>query len=246
MRSILVIQHVASEGLGLIEQQLESAGFSARYVKVFAHDKIPIIVPHGVSGVIVLGGPMGVYEDDKYPFIKDEIKLLESAIKGAVPVLGVCLGSQLLAKAGGARVYKGKTKEIGWYKIKLTDAGASDRLFMGLPEELTVFQWHGDTFDVPAGGVNLASSDAFDNQAIRVGVNAYGLQFHLEVTPRMITDWISVNASELNALKGKIDPTAILNETPKYINTLNKHANAAIARFLRVVKAGDKHCAVCC
>ncbi|MBI5887563.1 MAG: gamma-glutamyl-gamma-aminobutyrate hydrolase family protein [Deltaproteobacteria bacterium] len=242
MSKVLVIQHVACEGLGIIEPELKKYGLKADFLKVFKNASLPRRIPQGYGALIVLGGPMGVYEDGVYPFIKDELNLLESALKTDLPILGVCLGSQMLAKAAGADVYKGKAKEIGWYKAELAGEGMKDRLFLGMPEEFTVFQWHGDTFDLPKGAVNLASSKLFKNQAIRVGRNAYGLQFHLEVTEKMIGEWIEVNAGELKSLKGFIDPDEILKETPKRIDALKRHGAAVISRFLRAVATG---CEVC-
>lgn len=236
MSTILVIQHVESEGLGIMDKEIERLGFSPYHVRIYKNAKVPHKAPAQAKGVIILGGPMGVYEDAVYPFIKDELRLIESALKGDLPVLGVCLGSQLLAKAAGARVYKGRTKEIGWHPVRLTGEGSSDALFLGMPEEINVFQWHGDTFDVPDNAVNLATSKLFENQAIRVGKNAYGLQFHLEVTGRMIADWIRVNSAELKPLKGTIDPEAILKETPKEIPGLQRHGRVVVARFLRLLK----------
>ncbi len=233
MRKCLVIQHVKCEGLGIIAPLMFSAGIAPEFVRVYKGDKVPREIST-YSALIVLGGPMGVYEEDVYPFIKDELKLIESALKDSTPTLGVCLGSQLLAKAAGARVYKGKKKEIGWYDVALTKEGLSDGLLLGLPNTMRVFQWHGDTFDVPVGAVNLASSADFPNQLIKVGRAAYGVQFHLEVTEAMIKDWIEVNSGELKSLKGEIDPEGILKETPGHIVGLHRHGAAFAKRFLRL------------
>jgi GMP synthase-like glutamine amidotransferase len=229
----LVVQHVPHEGLGVIGQAMARAGVQAEFLKVYAGRSIPrSAAPY--PGIIVLGGPMGVYEDDRYPFIKDEIRLIESALKEDVPFLGICLGSQMLAKAAGARVYRGGAKEIGFYGVRLTADGASDGLFMGQPDEFTVFQWHGDTFDLPRGARNLASSDLFPHQLIRVGGRAYGAQFHLEVTPAMIKEWIAVNRDELKALRGVIDPDEILMSIPAHMEALHGRCAVVIARFLRL------------
>ncbi|MBI5826222.1 MAG: hypothetical protein HZB22_00595 [Deltaproteobacteria bacterium] len=233
-KKVLVIQHVECEGLGIIEAPLRRAGFAPEFIKVFRGQGLPRTA-QGYSAVIALGGPMGVYEEDIHPFISAELRLIESVLRSGLPFLGVCLGSQMLARAAGARVYKGKGKEIGWYKVRLTIDGMADRLFLGFPEEFTVFQWHGDTFDVPPGAVNLASSEMFPNQLIRVGRNAYGVQFHLEVTGDMIKDWIEVNGRELEALKGVIDPGKIVEETPRNVPDLLRYGNTAVERFLRAI-----------
>ncbi len=233
MRKILVLQHVPHEGLGTIGAALRGHDLNVDFLKIYENRRIPPDIK-GYSALIVMGGPMGVYEDDIYPFIRKEIRLIGSALKTDTPVLGICLGSQLLAKAAGARVYKGKAKEIGWYRTTLTDLGATDSVFLGLPKDFTVFHWHGDTFDIPPGGKNLASSELFPHQAIRVGRRAYGFQFHLEVTEAMISEWIKVNEEELKPLKG-IDPEGILKETPKRIGALHSYGSTVISRFLRLV-----------
>ncbi|MBI5893994.1 MAG: type 1 glutamine amidotransferase [Deltaproteobacteria bacterium] len=234
-KPILVIQHVESEGLGTIGGILCKRGFDTNFVKVFKDEHVPKTAD-GYDALIVLGGPMGVYEEDVYPFIKDEIALIKNAIKNNIPILGICLGSQLLAKAAGAQVYKGKKKEIGWYKINLTEEGKRDEIFIGLPDEFTVFQWHGDTFDAPNNSKNLASSDLFPNQIIKVGRNAYGLQFHLEVTEEMIRDWIDVNDNELKSVKAYINPENILEDTSKNIETLNKYGEVVFKKFFALIK----------
>jgi len=233
MGKILVLQHVPSEGLGIIGPLIRKVGFETVFLRVYKNERIPGHLD-GYSALIVLGGPMGVYEDELYPFIKDEIRLIRSALLDRIPILGVCLGSQLLARAAGADVYKGGKKEIGWYNAELTGDGLNDRLFHGLPEELMVFQWHGDTFDVPEGAKRLASSKLFPNQVIRVGPVAYGIQFHLEVTEDMIRDWLMVNKEELKPLKS-IDPKKIIKETPVHIQTLHAYGRAVISRFLRSI-----------
>ncbi|MDP2690666.1 MAG: gamma-glutamyl-gamma-aminobutyrate hydrolase family protein, partial [Deltaproteobacteria bacterium] len=236
MKKVLVIQHVPHEGPGIIKDAMRG-GFEADFLRVY-RDRFACCLDD-YSALLVLGGPMGVYEEDRYPFIKDELRLIESALKKDVPILGVCLGSQLLAKAAGARVYKGGGKEIGWFDVRLTPAGAVDPLFLGLPSSFEVFQWHGDTFDVPAGAVNLASSELFPHQVIKVGKAAYGVQFHLEVTGDMINEWLSVNRDELVPLKGKIDPLAISKETLARLPGLHSRGRTVLSRFFRGVDALD-------
>lgn len=139
--------------------------------------------PSAFAGVIAMGGPMGVYEEDRYPWLRDEDRLLRAAIARDQPALGICLGSQLIAKADGARVGPGPEKEIGWYPLTLTDDGRKDLLFAGFPE---AFEWHGDVFDLPAGAVNHAASARYPHQAFRVGRRVYGLLFHVDVTAPMV------------------------------------------------------------
>ncbi len=234
MRRALVIRHVAHEGLGTLRRPIES-GPAVEYVDLFRGEKLPARID-GFDGLIALGGPMGVYEVDRYPFIRPELKLIEDALKKRVPFLGICLGSQLLAKAAGSRVYKGDAKEIGWHDVELTEEADGDFLFLGFPEKFRAFHWHGDTFDVPRDSLLLASSALFPNQVIKVGPAAYGIQFHLEVTESMIREWVAVNGEELAGLKGKVDPKAIIGETPPNIEGLNRLGSMLGARFCRMIE----------
>src|SRR3972149_5397585 len=232
VKKAVVIQHVPHEGLGAIGNALAAFGISAEFVRVYRGERVPAVLERGTL-LIVLGGPMGVYEAERYPFIKDELNLLEKAFKKDSPVLGICLGSQLMAKAAGAKVWKGDKKEIGWYDVELTGDGATDELFLSFPKKFRVFQWHGDTFDVPQGSRLLASSVDFPNQLIRIGRRAYGIQFHLEVTERMIYEWLKENSEELASLKGVIEPEEIKKRTPSEIMTLNNYGRTVFTRFLR-------------
>src|SRR5262249_26269785 len=148
-------------------------------------------LPRDVSdlqGLVVMGGPMSVNDGNKYPFLLPEIQLIEKVLNEKKPVLGVCLGAQLIAKALGCRVYPNKHRELGWHPIELTKHAAVDPLFGVLPKKLNVFHWHGETFDLPSGATLLARSKLCENQAFRWGDNAYGLQFHVEVTPTMVSE----------------------------------------------------------
>ncbi|MFZ2385369.1 MAG: type 1 glutamine amidotransferase [Candidatus Omnitrophota bacterium] len=187
---ILIIKHIDIEGAGTLEDFFGNAGRSVSVINVSAGVRLPETLA-GVEAVVCLGGPMNVYEEDKHPFLIKENSILKKALARRIPVLGICLGAQLLAKACGARVSKSPVKEIGWYKILQTPDAKHDRLFSGLKEELSVFEWHEDTFELPVGGILLAEGSACRNQAFRVGDNAYGIQFHIEVTPEMIETWIS-------------------------------------------------------
>jgi GMP synthase-like glutamine amidotransferase len=160
----------------------------------------------------------------------EEDLLIKKAISRGVPVLGICLGAQLIAKAGGAKVWKGSKKEIGWYPVRLTKEGRDDPLFKGFGEMLTVFQWHGDTFDLPEGGVLLAKNDIY-NQAFKLG-SAYALQFHLEVTGEMISQWLTVYKDEVESMGGLIDVDVILRETVTHIKRVNDLARSLIKAWL--------------
>ena len=229
MSDFLVLQHIGCEDLGTIEQAMIHRGISYRYVRLFDGDPLPEDIKN-YSGLIILGGPMNVYEEDVYPYLKDEDILIKEAVKRRIPVLGICLGGQLIAKATGAKVNKGTKKEIGWYDLLLTPGGKADKVFKNFPERLTVFQWHGDTFDIPSDATLLAGSVLFPNQAFRIGDNIYGLQFHLEVTQKMISRWINEYKDELSSLD-YIDPEKIIKDTDKYIKTLSQHAELFYNRF---------------
>ena len=181
MAKIWVIQHHPVENLGGIAEALEGAALAWQYVRTFEGQPVPKDMK-GAGGLILMGGPQGVYEAEEHPYLKEEMRLIESALKDDRPVLGVCLGSQLLAAALGAKVYKGTRREIGWHPVKLTSEAKSDRLLAGVPEQFTGFHWHGDIFDLPRDSVALASSELTPIQAFRYADNAYGFLFHLEVT----------------------------------------------------------------
>lgn len=183
----LVVMHVASEGPGRLGVFLSERGDSVRTVRLHDEELLPDETA-GIDLVITLGGPMNVYEDGKYPFLGHEVDFLRQAMAAEVPVLGICLGAQLIARAAGARVYRSPVEEVGWKDVTLTGEGKRDRLFLGLPESLPVLQWHGDTFDIPEGGRLLATAPECRHQAFRVG-SAWGLQFHLEADRKMIAGW---------------------------------------------------------
>jgi GMP synthase-like glutamine amidotransferase len=189
-RKVLAIRHVPFEHLGLISDSLAAHGIAWKYADLYAGGEADV---RQADGLILMGGPMSANDD--VPYIRRGLELIGEAARLGLPILGVCLGSQLIAKALGSRVYKNPVKEIGWFPIHWTEATARDPLHRGLSGSDTVFHWHGETFDLPAGAELLASSDACRNQAYRVGSNIYGLQYHLEVTPAMITDWIEQDAN---------------------------------------------------
>ena len=181
-RTALAIKNVAFEDLGLIEPLLAARGFTVRYADA-ATDDLQALDPLAPDLLVVLGGPIGAYQEELYPFLRPELALIERRLQADRPTLGICLGSQLVARALGARVYPGSAgKEIGWAPIALTEAGAGSALRHLAPERTPVFHWHGDTFDLPTGATRLASTAAYPNQAFRWGGHVLALQFHCEVT----------------------------------------------------------------
>jgi GMP synthase-like glutamine amidotransferase len=207
---ILVIKHISIEGPGIIGEFFNHTTQRIKTIDLEENDELPEDFSK-IEAVIILGGPMNVYEEDKFPFLRDEDIFLKKAIRKEIPLLGICLGAQLLAKACGAKVKRASVEEIGWYKISLTEEGKKDALFKDIGKELDVFQWHEDTFEIPEGATLLATSDGTcKNQAFRFGKSIYGLQFHIEVTPKMLESWVRCYLDrdkqiELDAQKMLID-----------------------------------------
>lgn len=164
----------------MIATALERAGLGIQVVRLDRGERIPGS-PGGAAGVVVMGGPMAVYHADRHPHVKAELRLIRAALDQQTPILGICLGSQLLAAALGARVYRGARKEIGWYDVMLTAAALDDPLWHDVQSPFPAFHWHGDVFELPGGAVSLASSALTAVQGFRFGATAYGLLFHLEV-----------------------------------------------------------------
>lgn len=204
---VLVFRHIPMEHLGLISDSLDAAAVEYRYCDLF-EDPAAHVSLEETTGIITLGGPMSV--NDELDYIRREIGFLEFALAIGKPILGICLGSQLIAKALGSRVFRNPASEIGWGPIERTDAGRIDPLLASLHDPETVLHWHGETFDLPSGATWLARSELCANQAFRFGPNVYGLQFHLEATPDMVAAWSAaeVNAADVAALDAPIDPSA--------------------------------------
>jgi GMP synthase (glutamine-hydrolysing) len=251
MKPVLAVRHVAHEGLGTIWDALRRKDVTAQMVDASAGSR-PTFDPRMWSGLVVMGGPMNVDEVEKYPFLAEEVRWLGLAVEARLPVLGVCLGAQLLAKALGAKVCPNKIKEIGWYEVELLPAAEDDRLFGGIGRpsvgacagsgdrrttQVSVFQWHGDTFDLPTGAVRLARSEQCENQAFRYGQSAFGLQFHLEVTAEIIESWLCEggNCGELAELS-YIDPAEIRRQTPEKLPGMARVGRVVFERFVEMCR----------
>lgn len=230
---IYVFQHIACEDLGTFAEVLAARGFEAQYVRLFAREAVPVDASH-TAALIFLGGPMSVNDEGVYPHLAGEKALIRQALTTAQPLLGVCLGAQLLAAAAGARVFPGTRPEVGWEPVSLTTDGRQDPLLSNLAHLAAVFHWHGETFDLPAGAARLASSALTLNQAFRLGRTAYGLQFHLEVDAAMINSWIREYPRDLGSdMEGAA--RRITADTASYAPALRVAADDVLRGFLDLV-----------
>ena len=236
--NVLIIKHVDIEGPGLIEYCLNQRRLPYRVLCLDSDARLPR--PEGFTHIILLGGPMNVYEEDRYPFLKDEDLFIKEAVQRGKFILGICLGAQLIAKALGAKVFKAPVKEIGWFDVSLTEIGLQDPLFSDLPKTFPVFQWHEDTFEIPRSAKLIATSSSVHHQAFRYADNAYGLQFHLEVTEEMIQEWIKTYEEEL---KGSQPPLfsklKILTDTGIEIETYTRRGMKFLEGFIKQVRVGN-------
>jgi GMP synthase-like glutamine amidotransferase len=180
---------------------------------------------------------MNVDEENIYPFLKPENDFIQKVLKARIPYLGICLGSQLLAKAAGAKVVKSPVKEIGWYHIQKCQLADSDRLFNGFCEEVPVFHWHGDMFEIPSNGLLLARAQGCPHQALKVGDNAYGLQFHVEITDKSIKEWCDEYCA--NDLAGRLDHAkSMMEDYWKHKKAFDAQAENLYQNFLRIMNGG--------
>ncbi|MBV5280964.1 MAG: type 1 glutamine amidotransferase [Paludibacter sp.] len=208
---IHTLQHVQFEGLGCIEQWIAKKGHSVNYTRLYDKPQFPTL--NEFDWLIVMGGPMGVYDEAIYPWLREEKEFIRQAIESGKTVVGICLGSQLIAEVLGAKVYPNKQKEIGWFDIHKTEFAKRDPLLEQLEEEFIVFHWHGDTFDLPAESERLFSSAVCLNQAFLYKKKVLGLQFHFEVTPHTLKEMIENGRNELVEDKTIQSATKILEQT---------------------------------
>ncbi|MGI9289853.1 MAG: type 1 glutamine amidotransferase [Gammaproteobacteria bacterium] len=234
MKRLLVFQHVPHEILGTFNPLLKQAGFRIRYINFGrTPDEQPNVEKY--DGLIILGGPMCVDQTDSHPHLLTEIKAIETAMQNNMPVLGICLGAQLIATTLGAKVKRNPVKEIGWYDVTPTEVGTKDPLFSCFNGTEKIFQWHGDTFEIPHGGEHLATSPECTNQAFRYGERTYGLQFHLEVDEPLIQRWLKtpVHIRELEELpEQRFRPEHILKETEQYIDNTHDLGDRLFGEYI--------------
>ncbi len=228
MRSALVIQHIEPEGPWLIAEALAREGVAIDLVRPYRGDAVPADLG-GHCGLVVMGGPMSAASDDGFPSRGAELALMRDAVARRVPTLGVCLGAQLLAVAAGGAIRRGPVPEIGWGPVRPEAGADGDPLLAGLGDPLSVLHWHGETFDLPAGAIHLASSDVYANQAFRVGPAAWGLQFHIEVDLAAVEGFMGAFGHEAPA------GSAIAEDAPRELARSEAERRAIMERFARVV-----------
>ncbi|ADC65814.1 glutamine amidotransferase class-I [Ferroglobus placidus DSM 10642] len=218
---VVAIQHSPVEPLGYIEKILEEKGIAFDYERVYETNEVRA---RYASHIIILGGPMGAYEDDLYPFLSEEKNLIREAIKNNLPILGICLGAQLIASAMGSKVYPYK-KELGWYDVKKV---GDDEITRGLPEKMRVFQWHNDTFDLPNDSKLLYEGKVVRNQAFRLG-KAIGLQFHIEMTLDLIKTWLKYEKGMDEEEKSKI-----IEDSKIFLPEMQRSCKILLENFLKL------------
>lgn len=203
------VQHVAFEGLGSIESWLNARGIQTTKTRLFESSRLPD--PNDVDLLIVMGGPMSANDEETLTWLIDEKALIRQCVRQGKRVLGICLGAQLIASAMGARVYRNRVKEIGWFPVQALPV-RRESLFR-FPAVFDAFHWHGETFDLPPGAVQLARSEGCENQAFQLGRSVMGLQFHLEVTTHSIREMVSHGRTELSPSQYVQSEAAILGVT---------------------------------
>jgi len=234
-KPVLVLQQLACEPAALLADTLHGTGWHTETVLV-QEQPIPTELK-AYAGLIVMGGPMSA-NDVHLDFIAAELALLKQAIAEDFPVIGICLGAQLLAKAAGADIYQADERELGWYSLYPMANAADDPLFSHLENEIGVFQWHGETFTLPAGASLLASCRNVPNQAFRLGSCQYGLQFHVEVDEAIIRDWVDICDSE-RAHLGPAGVQTMLAETPLRIGPAHAFCRAITTAWTSMLREKD-------
>ncbi len=228
--NVLIMKHIEIEGPGLIEYCLKQGNIPYQIINLQTGIHFPKF--DDLTHIVILGGPMNVYEEDRYPFLREEDLFIKESIQRGKSILGICLGAQLIAKALGAKVYKASVKEIGWYDVSLTEIGSKDPLFSTLPKTFPVFQWHEDTFELPRGSKLIATSPSVPHQAFRYGEKVYGLQFHLEVMEEMIHEWMEAYEEEsCNSESLIFSKAEIMTETAIKIESYTKRGIGFLENF---------------
>ncbi len=249
MPKILVIQHAEHEGPGTFAEEMKKQNFTYDTLMASSEAIFPSSTKlEEYGGLLIMGGPMAVYEEKKYPWMKKENLVIQEALRQKKPILGVCLGAQLLAKAAGVggRVYPGEKPEIGWLPIRLDDwFYKRNPLFFQIDptKPHTVFHWHGDTFDIPTEGYRLAWNENYPNQAFCFQGNAVGLQFHVEMTDEMIRQWLESPESRVQVMAAGSDPDKVIADIPTYLPHLREMAHKIFYGFASLVRENVRRAA---
>jgi GMP synthase-like glutamine amidotransferase len=228
---IYYLQHVAFEGLGSIEKWAHNHRLGVSAIRLYENGTFPD--PKRLEALVVLGGPMGINDEEKFPWLVPEMHFIEKVIKNGVPVLGICLGAQLLAHVLGAKVYPNNEKEIGWFSVTKTVSSNDHKIATILPDKMEVFHWHGDTFDLPEDAIQLYRSEACEHQAFIYDNNVTALQFHLETTPASIDALINHCSEELIDAPFVQSAEAMRKGTSRF-QTINKNMDILLSQIFRI------------
>lgn len=226
----IIIKHEVYEGPDYILQILKNKNIKYKIINIYKNDKLPPINSYDL--LIIMGGSMGVYDEEKYKWLIKEKFFIKDAIRNGKKIFGICLGAQLIANCLGAKVYKNRFKEIGWFPIKLTKYAKYKRIFSDLPSEFVTFHWHNDTFSLPKGATRIATSDACENQGFVFGKNIIGLQFHPEITEKSLKLFLRFGENEIKKDKFvQIKKEIIIGK--KFINKNNNILYEILDKFLQ-------------
>lgn len=228
MKRVIAIRHVPFEDLGVFESELRSLGFAVEYVEATSGD-FAGLQQSPPDLLVVLGGPIGAFDEQLYPFLVAELQAIQDRINRKLPILGICLGAQLIARAFGEKVYPMGHKEIGYFPLELTEEGRDSVL--GVLSNVPVLHWHGDQFDIPPGARALAASSLCPNQAFSFGDNVLALQFHVEASPQHIESWLVGHTAELAG--AGIDPRKLRREAQEFGPTLTQAAFQVLHQWLK-------------
>ena len=227
MRPLACLRHEEPDDLGIGEEVLAAEGVPVEYVDLWRHDP-PLLTD--VSGLVVLGGDMNADDIERFPFLASEHQLLAQAAEGGVPVLGICLGAQLLARALGAAVTPSPRRELGFFPVRVTESTTDDPLASSFQDGDLVFQWHRDTFDLPEGAARILEGEAVANQAFRAGQQAWGFQFHLEVTHDELDAWLGLAEATIEKEWGRT-AEKLRGEADRYLPVQNERSAEVFRRF---------------
>lgn len=234
MKRVLALQHIWDDPPGYLGELLQEYSIAC---DVIAVEHQPIPNPTAYQAIISMGGPQHLYADEHLPYLAQERAILRQAIAQDIPILGICLGGQLLAQALGATIHRHHQAEVGFFQVPLTPSGCQDPLFVGLPGHQVAFQWHEDIFDLPAGAICLARNEIVPNQAFRYGKHSYGLQFHIELNTGIANTWLRLPEFAREIMQTLDDPAAparLEEEWNHYAPVYQRHTRTLFTNFLHI------------